>query len=60
MKSYIDHLTVAEYEFIEQQLRKQVKEEEEKMKASGNTKNYIELRFILIKIRKIIEKYKKN
>lgn len=60
MNKYIDHLTIAEYETIQKQLKKRLEEEEEKaMKETGNTKEYIELRFILIKIKRIIEKYRK-
>lgn len=59
MNKYIDHLTIAEYETIQRQLKKRLEEEEKAMKETGNTKEYIELRFILIKIKRIIEKYRK-
>lgn len=60
MNKYIDNLTVAEYETILQQLEQRVETEHEKMLKTGNTKTYIELRFIIIKIKKIIAKYKKS
>ena len=59
-KKYIDQLTISEYKFIENQLKKRLEEEKKEMEKSGNTKNYVELRFILLKIKKIIEKYQKN
>lgn len=60
MNKYIDNLTVAEYETILHQLKQRVEVENEKMLKTGNTKTYIELRFIIIKIKKIIAKYKKS
>lgn len=60
MNKYIDHLTVSEYETIKNQLMKRLEEEEKTMKETGNTKTYVELRFILLKIKRIIEKYKKS
>ena len=48
MNKYIDNLTVKEYEEIE------------KMKRTGNTKEYVELRFVILKIQNIIKKYKKK
>ena len=60
MKGYIDHLTIAEYEFIQSQLRLRLEEENKRMLETGEKKNYVELRFILIKIKNLIEKYKKS
>lgn len=60
MKGYIDHLTIAEYEFIQSQLKLRLEEENKRMIETGEKKNYIELRFILIKIKNLIEKYKKT
>ena len=58
MNKYIDHLTINEYEQIlafmdmcEDKLKMQVSE--------GNSKPYIEYRFIKLKIKNIIKKYKK-
>ena len=60
MKGYIDHLTIAEYEFIQSQLKLRLGEENKRMIETGEKKNYVELRFILIKIKNLIEKYKKS
>lgn len=60
MNKYIDNLTVNEYKQIEKLLRKLEPIENEEMKKTGETKDYIELRFILIKIQKIIKKYEKK
>ena len=60
MKGYIDHLTIAEYEFIQSQLKLRLEEENKRMIETGEKKNYIELRFILIKIKNLIEKHKKT
>ena len=56
MNKYIDHLTLEEYNLIEKLLKKYQEQEEKEMKQTGNTKNYIGLRFILIKIKRIKEK----
>lgn len=60
MNRYIDNLTVAEYETLNKFLEKLEPILNEEMKETGNTKEYIELRFIKIKILKIIKKYKKT
>jgi hypothetical protein len=57
---YIDHLTLEEYNIIEKLLKKYKTLEETKMKETGNTKDYIALRFLLIKIKNIKEKYTKK
>lgn len=60
MNKYIDNLTVAEYEQIEKFLKTLEPILNAEMKATGNTKKYVELRFIILKIQKIIKKYKRN
>jgi len=60
MNKYIDNLTVAEYEQIEQLLRKLEPQLNAEMKETQETKTYVNYRFLLIKIQKIIKKYKKN
>ncbi len=57
---YIDHLTIEEYELIQRLLEKYEPLENEEMKRTGQTKTYVGLRFVLIKIKKIIQKYKKS
>lgn len=59
MNKYIDHLTLEEYSIIEKLLKKYEEQEEKEMKQTGNTRDYVALRFILIKIKRIKEKYKK-
>ena len=59
MNKYIDHLTLEEYNLIEKLLKKYEEQEEREMKETGYTKDYIGLRFILIKIKRIKEKHKK-
>lgn len=60
MNKYIDNLTVAEYEQIEKFLKTLEPTLNAEMKVTGNTKNYVELRFIILKIQKIIKKYKRS
>lgn len=60
MNKYIDHLTLEEYNLIEKLLKKYEEQEEKKMKKTGYTRDYIGLRFILVKVKRIKEKYKKN
>lgn len=60
MNKYIDHLTLEEYNLIEKLLKKYEEQEEREMKETGYTKDYIGLRFILIKIKRIKEKHKKK
>lgn len=59
MNKYIDYITVKEYEFIQTQLKERLAEEKLKMEKTKNTKTYVELRFILLKIDRIIKKHKK-
>lgn len=59
MNKYIDYMTVPEYEFIKRQLEKRLEEEKTEMEQTKDTKTYVELRFILLKIDKIIKKHKK-
>lgn len=60
MNQYIDNLTVKEYEEIHEFLK--ICEPILKLRAeeTKDTKKYVELRFIDIKIQKIIKKYKKD
>ncbi len=60
MNKYIDNLTVAEYENIERWLKKLEPVMNQEMKETQKTKDYVELRFTIIKIQKIIKKYKKT
>lgn len=60
MNKYINNLTVAEYENIEKWLKRLEPIMNQEMKETQQTKDYIELRFTIIKIQKIIKKYKKN
>lgn len=60
MNKYIDNLTVAEYENIERWLKKLEPIMNQEMKETQKTKDYVELRFTIIKIQKIIKKYKKT
>ena len=56
MNKYIDNLTVAEYENIERWLKKLEPIMNQEMKETQKTKDYVELRFTIIKIQKIIKK----
>lgn len=60
MNKYIDNLTVNEYRQIEKFLKELEPIKNAKMKETKETKDYVELRFILIKIQKIIKKYDKS
>ena len=60
MNRYIDNLTVAEYENIEKWLKRLEPIMNKEMKETQQTKDYVELRFTIIKIQKIIKKYKKT
>lgn len=60
MNKYIDNLTVAEYENIERWLKRLEPIMNQEMKETQKTKDYVELRFTIIKIQKIIKKYKKT
>lgn len=59
MNKFIEHLTVEELEFVVQELAKVRRMEEKFMQETGKTENYVKLRFILIKIKNLISKYKK-
>lgn len=59
MNKYIDNLTVKEYETLIKLLRKLEPIENKEMKETGQTKDYVELRCLIIKMQKIIQKYKK-
>ena len=60
MNKYINNLTVAEYENIEKWLKRLDPIMIKEMKETQQTKDYVELRFTIIKIQKIIKKYKKT
>lgn len=60
MNKYINNLTVAEYENIEKWLKRLEPIMNKEMKETQQTKDYVELRFTIIKIQKIIKKYKKT
>lgn len=60
MNKYIDNLTVKEYETLIKLLRKLEPIENKEMKETGQTKDYVELRCLIIKMQKIVQKYKKN
>jgi len=60
MNKYIDNLTVAEYRQLEKYLKKLEPLLNAEMKETQNTKEYVDLRFMILKIQKIIKKYEKN
>ena len=60
MNKYIDHLTLAEYKTIREQLKERAKELNTQLDNDKAKKNYIELRFIILKIDAIIKKYEKG
>ena len=60
MNKYIDNLTVTENENIERWLKRLEPIMNKEKKETQKTKDYVELRFTIIKIQKIIKKYKKT
>lgn len=60
MKKYIDHLTVEEYRTIERELKARLDTLKKEMEETGNTKKYVEVRFIILKINNLIKKYEKK
>lgn len=60
MKKYIDHLTVEEYRTIERELKARLDTLKKEMEETGNTKKYVEIRFIILKITNLIKKYEKK
>ena len=60
MNKYIDHLTVEEYKIIKEQLKAKLPELTKKIDTPQSKKNYIDTRFLIIKIENIIKKYEKN
>ena len=58
MNKYIDNLTVSEYENIEKWLKRLEPIMNQEMQETQKTKDYVELRFTIIKIQKIIKKMK--
>lgn len=59
MNKYIDHLTLEEYELLKEQLKIRLDEVQIEMQETGYTKDYVKIRFLLLKIDSIIKKYKK-
>lgn len=59
MNKYINNLTVAEYEDIKRWLKELEPIKNEEMKKSGEQKDYVKLRFTILKIQDIIKRYKK-
>lgn len=60
MNRYIDHLTVEEYNALIRLLNKYKPLEEENMKRTEYKKDYIDLRFLVIKMQGIVKKYSKK
>lgn len=60
MNKYIDKMTVADYETVIRLLKKFEPIENKEMRATGQTKDYVDLRFSIIKMQNIVKKYKKN
>lgn len=61
MNKYIDNVTIKEYEQINRWLKDIVEPKlKEKMQQTGEQKEYVELRFTILKILNIIKKYKKK
>ena len=61
MNKYINNLTVAEFENIERWLKNYVEPIKNKeAKETKQTKDYVELRFTIIKLQQIIKRYKKK
>lgn len=60
MNKYIDNLTVKEYQNIEKWLKKIQPMLNQEMVETGNQKEYVELRFTILKVQNIIKKYQKN
>ncbi len=57
---YIDNVTVAEYRNINKWLKELEPLKNKEMKETGETKDYVDLRFTIIKIQNIIKKYEKK
>lgn len=60
MNRYIDHLTINEYKVIQRQLTERLNTLKQEMEQTEEKKEYIETRFILIKIKNILQKYEKD
>lgn len=60
MNKYIDNLTVKEYQNIEKWLKIVQPILNQEMVETGNQKEYVELRFTILKVQNIIKKYQKN
>lgn len=60
MNRYIDHLTVEEYNILIRLLNKYKPLEEENMKRAEYKKDYIDLRYLTLKMQGIVKKYSKK
>lgn len=60
MKKYIDKVTVPEYRTLVRLLKKLEPIERAEMQETGEKRDYIELRFLIIKMQEIIKKYEKK
>ena len=61
MNKYIYNVTIKEYEQINRWLKDIVEPKlKEEMQQTGEQKEYVELRFTILKILNIIKKYKKK
>lgn len=60
MNRYIDHLTVEEYNTLIRLLNKYKPLEEENMKRTEYKKDYIDLRYLTLKMQGIVKKYSKK
>lgn len=62
MNKYVNHFTVAELELINKYLKRVQEEDSKRLATMGEIgkKNYVDLRFIIIKTQNLIKKYKKT
>ncbi len=60
MNKYVDNLTVKEYQNIEKWLKRIQPILNQEMVETGNQKEYVELRFTILKVQNVIKKYQKN
>lgn len=60
MNKYVDNLTVKEYQNIEKWLKRIQPILNQEMVETGNQKEYVKLRFTILKVQNVIKKYQKN
>ena len=60
MNKYVDHLTIDEYKTIREQLKLRLDDLKQGINSEIGKREYIETRFIIIKIDQIIKKYEKK